>query len=107
MQDNFEENKSPEDEGYSYPKKASIPIKFSEDEDKSLDGEDVLEVDMGTKEDSEKRTNKFLTVSVVLLVILVATLVFYIVYSFKNTNVGQEVLQIPLKIYLFFSRNLL
>ena len=63
MQDNFEENKSPEDEGYSYPKKASIPIKFSEDEDKSLDDEDVLEVDMGTKEDSEKRTNKFLTVS--------------------------------------------
>lgn len=90
MQDNFEENKSPEDEGYSYPKKASIPIKFSEDEDKSLDGEDVLEVDMGTKEDSEKRTNKFLTVSVVLLVILVATLVFYIVYSFKNTNAGQQ-----------------
>ena len=47
MQDNFEENKSSEDEVYSYPKKASIPIKFSENENnKSLDNEDAFEVDM-------------------------------------------------------------
>lgn len=91
MQDNFEENKSSEDEVYSYPKKASIPIKFSENENnKSLDNEDAFEVDMDAKEGTENKTNKFLKVSVVLLVVLVATLVFYIIHSFKNTGIGQQ-----------------
>lgn len=88
MQDNFEENNSREDEEYSYPKKASIPIKFSDSGEDFSENEEDKEINIDIQEPKKNNTKTFLTISLVLLAALLVMLISYIIYSFKKGNSG-------------------
>ena len=63
MQDNFENNNFREDEEYSYPKKASIPIKFSDSSEDFSENEDNKEINIDIQEPPKNNTKTFLTIS--------------------------------------------
>ncbi len=88
MQDNFEENNSREDQEYSYPKKASIPIKFSDSSEDFSENEDDKEINIDIQEPKKNNTKTFLTISLILLAALLVMLISYIVYSLKKGNSG-------------------
>lgn len=88
MQDNSEEKKSVDEDSYNYPKKANIPIKFSdnigEKNEEELDSVDETEITGNHRNNSKT----FLTIAVVLLSILVVMLVSYIIYTIKGNFSG-------------------
>ncbi len=86
MQDNFENDNFREDEEYSYPKKASIPIKFSDSSEDFSENEDNKEINIDIQKPPKNNTKTFLTISLILLAALLVMLVSYIIYSFKKEN---------------------
>lgn len=91
MQDNSEEKKSVDEDGYNYPKKANIPIKFSDNVDKKAENEFDSEDETEVPDNQKNNTKTFLTVAVVLLSILVVMLVSYIIYTVKGSFSGAGV----------------
>ena len=59
MQDNSEEKKSVDEDGYNYPKKANIPIKFSDNVDKKDEDELDSENEIAVPDNQKNNTKTF------------------------------------------------